>query len=67
MAHAYSDLRFVPVKWKILPGWYVLVTFPDGKELPLNGVFRTKAEALEWLRTSSAEWFQEHSDRRRRH
>jgi hypothetical protein len=64
MAHAYSDLRFVPVKWTILPDeWYVLVTFPDGKELPINGVFRTKAEAHKWIETSSTQWFQEHSVR----
>jgi hypothetical protein len=66
MAHAYSDLRFVPVKWTILPEWYVLVTFPDGKELPVNGGFRTKAGALRWIRTSSAQWFEEHNERKRR-
>jgi hypothetical protein len=50
----------VPVKWKILPGWYVLVTFPNGKELPINVVFRTKAEALESGSKSTA-------SRKRRH
>jgi hypothetical protein len=65
MANAYSALRFAPVEWTILPEWYVLVTFPDGEELPINGAFRTKAAALRWIRANSAQWFKEHSERER--
>jgi hypothetical protein len=65
MADAYSDLKFVPVKWTILPEWYVLVTFPDGKELPINGAFKTKAAAHKWITTSSANWLKVHHERRK--
>ena len=65
MAVAHSDLKFMPVRWTILSEWYVLVTFPDGKELPINGAFKTKGAAQKWIRTNSAKWLKVHHERRK--
>jgi hypothetical protein len=55
----------MPVRWTILSEWYVLVTFPDGKELPINGAFKTKGAAQKWIRTNSAKWLKVHHERRK--
>jgi hypothetical protein len=64
MPRAQADVKFKPVEWKILPEWYVLVTFPDGKELRISGAFKTDAEAQNWIAASSAKWLKEHRERK---
>jgi hypothetical protein len=63
MPHAYADVKFVPVEWKILPEWYVLATFPGGSALRISGAFESKAKAQEWIAASSAKWLKEHNQR----
>ena len=64
MPQALADVKFKPVEWKILPEWYVLVSFPDGKELRISGAFKTEAEAKAWIVASSEKWLKEHKARR---
>jgi len=65
MAEAKPEVTFKPVEWKILPEWYVLATFPDGKELRISG-FKTEAAASAWIASGSAYWLKEHSDSERK-
>ena len=65
MPSAESSVKFTPVEWKILPEFYVLATFPDGKKVRISGAFKTKAAAQEWIKTSSAHWLAENSNRKR--
>jgi hypothetical protein len=57
-------VKFKPVEWKILPEWYVLASFPDGKELRISGAFKGEAEARAWIASSAAKWLKEHSQRK---
>ena len=65
MANAQPSVTFKPVEWKILPEYYVLATFPDGKKVRISGAFKTKAAAQQWIKTSSAHWLVENSNRKR--
>ncbi len=66
MPQARKDVTFAPVEWKILPEWYVLATFPDGKELRISGAFKSKVGALAWIEADSAKWLKEQTDRQRK-
>ena len=63
MPQARKEMTFAPVEWKILPEWYVLATFPDGKELRISGAFKSKANAAAWIDADSAKWLKEHNER----
>jgi hypothetical protein len=66
MPQARKDVTFAPVEWTILPEWYVLATFPDGKELRISGAFKSRANALTWIEGGSAKWLKEHNERQRK-
>jgi len=48
-------MKFEPVKLKAGSGWYVRLTLPDGRQPQIDG-FKTEAEALEWIKTTSVAW-----------
>jgi hypothetical protein len=64
MSRARTDVKFEPVEWKILPEWYVLATFPEGKELRISGAFKTQGDAQAWIASGSAKWLKEHRARK---
>jgi hypothetical protein len=64
MSRARTDVKFEPVEWKILPEWYVLATFPEGKELRVSGAFKTQGDAQAWIASGSAKWLKEHRERK---
>ena len=65
MGAGEPEAKFSPVEWKILPEWYVLVAFADGKKLRISGAFKTEAEATAWIAASAAKWLKEHHERKR--
>jgi hypothetical protein len=64
MAKPKPEITFRPVEWKILPEWYVLATFPEGKELRISGAFKTQGDAQAWIASGSAKWLKEHRERK---
>ena len=55
--------QFTPKPLKDGSGWYVLASWPNGREEQIDG-FVTEAEAQTWIRDESAAWLAapEHPD-----
>jgi hypothetical protein len=55
MAQTEPRPTFKAVEMKLLAGWYVLATWPDGREIQIPG-FQSKVEIEDWIANQAAEW-----------
>jgi hypothetical protein len=55
-----SPPTFAPRELKVGLGYYVLVTWPDGRPQHING-FKSEAAALAWIESKSQGWLEQNS------
>jgi hypothetical protein len=55
MPHSPPRAQFEPLPTKVRDEFYVRVTLPDGRQPQIDG-FKTKAEAIRWIKGQSAAW-----------
>ncbi len=51
-----SNLTFEPHKTEDGTGYYILVTWPDGRTARIGGLFKDETAALDWIRLGSRAW-----------
>ncbi len=56
MARKRSNLTFEPHKTEDGTGYYILVTWPDGRTARIGGLFKDETAALDWIRLGSRAW-----------
>jgi hypothetical protein len=51
-----SDPTFEPQKAEDGRGYFILVTWPDGRTERLAGTFKDETAALDWIRVGARTW-----------
>jgi hypothetical protein len=56
MGNPANEIKFTPRPLKVGEEWYLVATWPDGREEHITG-FKTEMDALNWLgRPEQLEW-----------